>query len=154
MRKILIMLLIIVLAFSCSGCFQITEDEGYELNQDNSQIKSISVHEYIYPNHRPEEEPLAILELSQFDSFADDLEALPFKDTRFIILIPAAVDPNIYFREATVRIAYLDGSYELISNCLQNYSKKDGYYTDYTMDANAWYDFLEEYFGNVFERSD
>ena len=153
MRKVLILFLVVVLAFSCTGCFQITLDRGYELHQDKSQIKSISL--CVEFRGDPLKQ-FKTLDPSQFDVFIDDFEALPFADKWLIVLLPAAIDPSFYFGEYVIRFEYLDGSVELISDCdFQEYKSVDAAYSQtehYSIDKDPWYDFLEKYFGGAVVR--
>ena len=153
MRKVLILFLVVVLAFSCTGCFQITLDRGYELHQDKSQIKSISL--CVEFRGDPLKQ-FKTLDPSQFDVFIDDLEALPFADKWLIVLLPAAIDPSFYFGKYVIRFEYLDGSVEHISDFgYQEYTAGDTgrlQSEHYSIAEDPWYDFLEKYFGSAVVR--
>lgn len=147
-------LLIIVLALSCSGCLHITIDEGYELKQDISQIKVIDLFYNSDENfNQTFESPLATLEASRFEAFVNDLETLPFVSKMTLVLFPVAVDPSDGFGQYTIRIEYQDGSYEMISDFgYQVYRSSDDAHIssdNYEIDDETWYDFLEKYFGQA-----
>ena len=151
LRKTMIAILVIVLVCSLTGCIPVTTDEYYDILQEHDQIKSIALYQR---NDSPDAEtnelcetPLAEIVPEDFAAFVADLEGM-YSKTGFYITI-AAQDPSFYFDKYVVRIEYLNGDQEFVSNLgyqeirMASGAEKSWHYS---FDDEQWGAFLLKYF--------
>lgn len=125
MRKRVLALLLVLLTAGLSGCVMIPD--RYELLYPPDEIEQIALYDLRERGTYSveEETPVGLLQPAQFTPFAKAVERLPFK--QFVMLFPAAVDPNFYFQGYAVRITYKNGAYEVICAAgVQEYCDVDG----------------------------
>ena len=112
-RRLSALVLICALMLALSGCIVITLDEYYELAYDTDQIESIGIYTCGDANVLSDE-PLAVIDPDDFDTFVEELESLSFE--KGMIITIAAVDPSFSFGDYTVQVVYTDGAIERISD--------------------------------------
>ena len=155
-KKILAVLLFCSVCLSLSGCIYWETSTSYELMHDVSHISCIRIYD-TYTNdvsydYRDPNEPcvdlIGEIPSDQISAFVDDLTGLSFVDQHFILLFPVTYDPNFYYGPYIVKVEYEDGSCELISECIQYKfyaNEKYPYSYDYSVEWDAWLDFLQKY---------
>ena len=151
LRKVMIVILMIVILYSLIGCIPVIIDEYYEIYQETDQIKSIALYQRNdSPNaetNELNETPLAEIAPEDFSEFVAELEGI-YSSTGFYITI-AAQDPSFYFDKYVIRIHYLNGDQEFISDggyqeVMYSDETVDG--SHYSFDDDQWDAFILKYF--------
>ena len=151
LHKTIIVIFVIVMLCSLTGCIPVITDEYYEISQETDQIKSIALYERNDSNDAEHndlcETPLTEIGAEDFAKLVAELEGI-YSKTGFYITI-AAQDPSFYFDKYVIQIDYLNGAREFISNAgYQKVIETDGTYKGwhYSFDDEQWDDFLLKYF--------
>jgi len=150
-KKTMIVFLVIIVACNLMGCIPVITDEYYEIYHDIDQIKSIALFEL---NDEADAKvnalkETALVEIAEedFASLVADLEGM-YSKTGFYITI-AAQDPSFYFDKYVIRIDYMNGDQEFVSNggyqeVIVVEGSNKGYHYDF--DEEQWDAFLLKYF--------
>ena len=151
LRKAMIVILMIAILCSLTGCIPVIIDEYYEIYQETDQIKSIALYQRNdSPNaetNELNETPLAEIAPEDFSEFVAELEGI-YSSTGFLITI-AAQDPSFYFDKYVIRIDYLNGYQEFISDGGYQevmYSDETVDVSHYSFDDDQWDAFILKYF--------
>ena len=150
-KKTAVVLLVILLLCSLTGCIPVITDEYYEIYQEIDQIHSIALFELNDEEdaqiNELKETPLVEIAEEDFASLVADLEGM-YSKTGFYITI-AAQDPSFYFDKYVIRIDYMNGDQEFVSSggyqeIIVAEGNSKGYHYDF--DNEQWDDFLLKYF--------
>ena len=151
LKKTVVVLLVIVLLCGLAGCIPVITDEYYEIYQEIDQIKSIALFELNdeedAQTNELKETPLVEIAEEDFASLVADLEGM-YSKTGFYITI-AAQDPSFFFDKYVIRIDYMNGDQEFVSNggfqeVVVVEGQNEGHFYDF--DDEQWDAFLLKYF--------
>ena len=123
MKKLIYFIMLLTLLICTTGC--VTFHEKFERVDNIENILSIEVYFVDVSYDTPLENlpttarPIKILDRSLFEEVIKDLENLDFKST---LLIIAANDPNFYLYGYVIKIMYVSGVYQLVSNAGSSYT--------------------------------
>ncbi len=117
MKRIGLFMLTVIVTCTLTSCIIIPVYENFEIDADT--VASIEIYDLcqadsLYGEFVKTETPVYEIPAEKNTDFLNDLSEIRFSD--HIIIVLAAIDPNFYYDEWTIRINYMDGSYELISS--------------------------------------
>ena len=151
MKKLIYFIMLLTLLICTTGC--VTFHEKFERVDNIENILSIEVYfvdlsyDTELDNLPATAQPIKILDRSLFEEVIKDLENLDFKST---LLIIAANDPNFYLYGYVIKIMYVSGVYQLVSNAGSSYTyDSNGYLNSYhgSLKEDVWDSFIIKYIG-------
>ena len=151
MKRIgLFILTIVLVMLALTSCIIIPLYKRFEIDADtvvSIEIYDLCEYDSLYGGFVKTELPVYKIPEEKVADFLSELGEIRFTDA--IIIVLAATDPSFYYDVWTVRINYIDGSYELIScdGYGQTYNK-DGEITDshhFGCDQEEWLTFVGKY---------
>ncbi len=146
MKKAAFFSLLLVLTFLLTSCM-FYAPSPYKSSHSEEEIELIEICYYKaeYSTVDLSAAPVAVIEKGLHAEIVDGLKDLGFK--QFVLLFPAAIDPNVNINGYAVRITYSDGSAEIIAPNLQ-ISYQNGKRTDVdfkSCDRDKWNEFINKY---------
>ena len=158
MRKIISVMLLLSLVCVCfTGCISWETPVKYELMHDVSEILSIRIYctddgsDVVY-NYSDPDDPCRILigeiPSEHYSNFVEELVGLSFSESHMILMVPLPIDPNFYYGKYLVKVEYIDGRCELISNPLSYQFEANGDISKlirYSIDRELWLSFLQNW---------
>lgn len=151
MKKMMVILLVICMTVGLTGC--ISYAVQYRCMGTAEQIAQIAVFDLRTEMTDKIDEtlvPMGYVKADAYAAFVEELESFPFVDQMLLILVPS--DPSFTYGGYVVRIAYEDGSYELIGNAGFQSKHSGGKYvggSHYGCDDDRWNQFVLKYMDPV-----
>lgn len=154
-------IMLIVLAFSLSGCFIYSPSQKMYYNDiDKDEIEKIEIYncreeidsyQGVYEHTIDEKDPIYTLENSEIESFVRDLSKIRFYSPAGLLI--GAVDPSFHFGELTAKIHFIDGSVLYLSDdnyCLWlNADESVKSAPHLAPDKDEWKSFINKYIPNA-----
>ena len=150
LKQSIIMVLILSLLLSLTGCIVIPQFKKYDINKadlSSVQIYDLRDCETHYSDFTEYDPPLYAVADEQVEDFLKDFSKIQFTD--YIIIGLLAVDPGFDYGDWVVRLNYTDGTWTLLSSSgySETFDKAGKYVTSnhFGCDPNEWEKFVTAY---------